>query len=1329
MTTQALSLRHEEQKLMAHSDDPPQSLKNLWRLRMSIKAKLVSRHRVHSDDFQTLQSNLRQINKLIHKSNRERCKRNRAFKADRLNRLAFSDPSSFWKLLKADVTDPISGSDRCKLLEQITDSQNRIVASDPDQIENYLVDWWTNIFRMSQTLNADCKQQLRNDVGVIEQVCTELRNQFTELSESSAASQLANDAFVAIPDEHLQAEIRQMHTTTSTLPSQKEFDSDYAALQADISSDEIHFVMSNLRASGAGVDGVPPEALQNGCGLGAAFEEIVELFNVVFRTGVMPRQWNDQSSEPGALNPLDDQHKDQEDRHNAVISDSAHAENPSTMMDQSSTPSWETNRLIMRYKGKGSDPFCVANYRPLGVGTMLNKLFSLVLLRRLERFVEAKQILHHSQCGFRPGRGPQEAIFTLSEAVRAAVRKSDKMTFLLFIDLENAYGSINHAQLWATLVRKGVTGRFLASLMALYTGAVVTLDVNGKLMGRIPVQRGVLQGNPLSPLLFNIFLDDVIRDIDNVFAEGENQAGFGQLGVPLPAPCPDNTPSASDATHDFEQASSGGAQSPAQQSHQLPQRPRPSSSMVACPRCNFLVSHSFLQQHMADKRLCRIRKPSVSAQTSSSSSTSTASRVDHMSSQWFADDGVGLSCDHDQMQRLIDWLVQRLETAGLVLNASKTKIMCVPPLDWSAKKYQEAKKRICGKGFHTDNGAIAIVDSFVYLGVKLWWRWDWTEAWKFAQRRAWQAFYQLRADGFAQVDASLAAQLRAANAIVTSHLDYVAALAGSLDSSSIETNEKIVTAVLRLIAGNAMLDSQMLRIESGTWDQVTRIQMLQLRFACKLSLSKSNDFMHYRAFRMSLAEFQYDAYARASPSTRYRSSPCKRSWAQSLLLAADAFEQPNDTNFMDRLTPIVGGSSFTSSDHPLFSAIVNGGCQPAAALVRLECRNSVTHKWSEIARIDQNQNWQNTKFRLSSKDGQAATNYANGAQETAWEVSQPSPYAAVSTWSIPLKNSLFASLRKRGNIARGKIVADQLAYWKANARAGRTFVMWKASSYLEPYWFIDDIVAARRLLRARFDQWGDEYSFRRAVHGNLPRLQREQRACYLCDSGTWMPESLEHLLLKCQHPELVSLRARMRSDLEKIFETCTQLLEMEATDLAYAKAEAAQRSGLDSDSLIMDPDTAAIVAIEAVRGSTPDLERDDTLLTVLMCCTAGGSTLHRSHPANDCASIEERRRRPEIALCDGQIRQTAAWLRPLASDWQRAVATGSTYSARAILSRRFLISVASHSQRLFSLRRKLLQENDEFKCRSRDPKKPQDPQPAPEKAHRSSRRPRRNSAS
>ena len=56
------------------------------------------------------------------------------------------------------------------------------------------------------------------------------------------------------------------------------------------------------------------------------------------------------------------------------------------------------------------------------------------------------------------------------------------------------------------------------------------LDVNGELLGSKDIETGVLQGNPFSPLLFNIYIDAaLVRRIDDFAAKRGNAAG-----VPLP---------------------------------------------------------------------------------------------------------------------------------------------------------------------------------------------------------------------------------------------------------------------------------------------------------------------------------------------------------------------------------------------------------------------------------------------------------------------------------------------------------------------------------------------------------------------------------------------------------------------------------------------------------------------------------------------------------------------------------------------------------------------------------------------------------------------------
>ncbi len=199
----------------------------------------------------------------------------------------------------------------------------------------------------------------------------------------------------------------------------------------------------------------------------------------------------------------------------------------------STTPAcvdWAEIRVVLLYKGKGSDPYCLDNYRGLGIGAVLEKVLSLLMMKLLESFLTSTSSLHPSQGGFCPQRGPPEQTFTLSEAVRAALRaRGVSPAFLCFNDIERAYDSIQHAKLWARCIEMGIGGRFLSTLQAMHAGKKAVLDINGELLGSQDIETGVLQGNPLSPLLFNFYIDALVRLIDELAATRGDAAG-----VPLP---------------------------------------------------------------------------------------------------------------------------------------------------------------------------------------------------------------------------------------------------------------------------------------------------------------------------------------------------------------------------------------------------------------------------------------------------------------------------------------------------------------------------------------------------------------------------------------------------------------------------------------------------------------------------------------------------------------------------------------------------------------------------------------------------------------------------
>ena len=81
----------------------------------------------------------------------------------------------------------------------------------------------------------------------------------------------------------------------------------------------------------------------------------------------------------------------------------------------------------------------------------------------------------------------------------------------------------------------GIGGRFLSALQAMYAGKKAVLDVDGELLEPLDVECGVLQGNPLSPLLFNIYIDSVLRDLDQFASDLPTlRPGTPSVGIPLP---------------------------------------------------------------------------------------------------------------------------------------------------------------------------------------------------------------------------------------------------------------------------------------------------------------------------------------------------------------------------------------------------------------------------------------------------------------------------------------------------------------------------------------------------------------------------------------------------------------------------------------------------------------------------------------------------------------------------------------------------------------------------------------------------------------------------
>ena len=204
-----------------------------------------------------------------------------------------------------------------------------------------------------------------------------------------------------------------------------------------------------------GHDGLPAETLKNGPS--RAF--MCQLFNVCFEKGCVPSSWKH-----GIIAPI---------------------------------PKCATK-----------DPRVPTNYRGITLTSAVYKVFCTILNNRLTRWVEQNELLQDNQNGFRKGRSCVDHLSSLSMILETR-KQLKKSTYCAFIDLSKAYDSVNREFLWHKLSGLGVDGKFLQIVKAVYQDVKCAVKVNGVLTDWFSVHRGLRQGCILSPLFFNMYLNDL----------------------------------------------------------------------------------------------------------------------------------------------------------------------------------------------------------------------------------------------------------------------------------------------------------------------------------------------------------------------------------------------------------------------------------------------------------------------------------------------------------------------------------------------------------------------------------------------------------------------------------------------------------------------------------------------------------------------------------------------------------------------------------------------------------------------------------------------------
>lgn len=139
----------------------------------------------------------------------------------------------------------------------------------------------------------------------------------------------------------------------------------------------------------------------------------------------------------------------------------------------------------------------------------LEKLFSQILTSRVSSWAEENGILPEAQAGFRPGRSCIDNIFTLASVTQTYLMQNKKPLYAIFVDYKKAFDNVNHQLLWSKLHKLRCSSKILNILSKYYKQANFKIKIQQQCSESIPITKGVLQGDPLSPILFSLFTADI----------------------------------------------------------------------------------------------------------------------------------------------------------------------------------------------------------------------------------------------------------------------------------------------------------------------------------------------------------------------------------------------------------------------------------------------------------------------------------------------------------------------------------------------------------------------------------------------------------------------------------------------------------------------------------------------------------------------------------------------------------------------------------------------------------------------------------------------------
>lgn len=387
------------------------------------------------------------------------------------------DMKLYWKYISR-----LRGNRKRQPLNIVRDPSSGTLVTDPLKIVSVVKEYHE---RIGNGLLADKRKEVAKKADRFDEA---FREEIEQELEKYRKEDRNINAFTDRLISNIESQLNSYKLNLSQINSQTESESDreqtldceLTQLDGEITIEEVNISLKKLEQGKAnGVDDIPTQLLKyGGDGMSHA---LCALFNYVLQTEQWPEQWS-----MGMIYPI--------------------------------------------YKDGDRDD--LDQYRPITLLCLVSKLFESILNRRIYNYAERHGLLSETQGGFRSEYSSIDQAWILHEILTSRLEAPiKKTTCMAFLDVRKAYDTVWKDGLFVQMHRSGIRGKIWRMIQAMLANVKRKVIVGDDISEEFDIQLGLPQGSVLSPLLYDIFIDGLLKAIRNSGLGVVVSGVYGRVGA------------------------------------------------------------------------------------------------------------------------------------------------------------------------------------------------------------------------------------------------------------------------------------------------------------------------------------------------------------------------------------------------------------------------------------------------------------------------------------------------------------------------------------------------------------------------------------------------------------------------------------------------------------------------------------------------------------------------------------------------------------------------------------------------------------------------------